>query len=98
MQLLKPYGIMAIVVPMSFLADDFSDGKMIEGMEQNFRFLGQFALPTDAFRAVGVQSYPTKVQFWQKATGRGGEQIFFPYHTAMTLDAANFSRECRSRA
>lgn len=91
-QLLKPYGIMAIVVPMSFLADDFSDGKMIEGMEQNFRFLGQFALPTDAFRAVGVQSYPTKVQFWQKRP-EGEESKSFPYHTAMTLDVANFSSE-----
>lgn len=65
-ELLKPMGIMALVVPGSFLADDFSDGGLIKEMEKHFSFLGQFALDQDTFSALGVNSYPTKIQFWQR--------------------------------
>ena len=65
-ELLKPLGIMALVVPASFLADDFSDGAMIREMEKSFSFLGQFSLDADTFAALGVKGYPTKLQFWQR--------------------------------
>ena len=65
-QVLKPLGILALVTPRSFLADDFSDKAMIHEMEARFSFLGQVALPEDAFSALGVTSYPTKLQYWQK--------------------------------
>ena len=65
-ELLKPLGIMALVVPASFLADDFSDGGLIREMERCFSFLGQFSLSPDTFSAIGVKGYPTKVQFWQR--------------------------------
>ncbi len=65
-ELLKPLGIMALVVPRSFLADDFSDKAQIRAMEQNFRFLGQVGLPDNAFATLGVKDMPTKLQFWQR--------------------------------
>ena len=65
-QLLKPLGILAVIVPASFLADSFSDGSAIKRMETYFGFLGQIALPPETFRALGVDSFPTKLQFWQK--------------------------------
>lgn len=65
-ELLKPLGIMALVVPQSFLADDFSDKAMIREMESRFWFLGQLALPDNAFSRLGVSGMPTKLQFWQK--------------------------------
>ena len=65
-QVLKPLGILALVTPCSFLADDFTDKAMIREMEARFSFLGQIALPEDAFSALGVASFPTKLQFWQK--------------------------------
>lgn len=65
-QSLKPLGILALVVPQSFLADTFSDGKMIKEMESQFSFLGQIGLPDDVFAPLGVESFPTKLQFWQK--------------------------------
>lgn len=74
-ELLKPLGILALVVPQSFLADDFSDKAMIRGMEQQFRFLGQVALPDDSFAMLGVKDMPTKLQFWQRrceADGKAG--------------------------
>ena len=65
-ELLKPMGIMAIVVPASFLADDFSDSGFIKEMEKHFSFLGQFALSDNTFSNLGIDKYSTKVQFWQK--------------------------------
>lgn len=65
-ELLKPLGIMALIVPRSFLADAFIDGKQIKEMEKQFSFLGQILLPEDSFSGLGVQKFPTKLQFWQK--------------------------------
>lgn len=79
-ELLKPYGIMAIITPASFLADSFSDENMIAEMESRFAFLGQIALPEDAFKAMGISSFPTKIQFWQKKDQDG--VLFMPYETA----------------
>ncbi len=65
-ELLKPLGILALIVPRSFLADDFSDKAMIREMERRFSFLGQVGLPDGAFACLGVESFPTKLQLWQK--------------------------------
>ena len=65
-ELLKPLGILAIIVPQSFLADTFTDHRMIQSMELRYSFLGQVLLPTNAFTAMGVNHFPTKLQFWQK--------------------------------
>ena len=69
---LKPLGIMAIVVPMSFLSDSFADSKMIREVEGRFSFLGQIGLPDDAFAPLGVEKFSTKLQFWQKKSERDG--------------------------
>lgn len=71
-ELLKPLGILALVVPCSFLSDTFSDKSMIQEMEQQFSFLGQVELPASAFSRIGVSSFPTKLQFWQKITEKDG--------------------------
>lgn len=65
-ELLKPLGILAVIVPQSFLADDFSDGKQIKEMERHFSFLGQILLPSNVFSNMGVKDFPTKLQLWQK--------------------------------
>ena len=65
-ELLKPLGILALVVPQSFLADPFLDGEAIREMEKRFRFLGQTSLPDNAFSSKGVSGLPTKLQFWQR--------------------------------
>lgn len=65
-QLLKPGGIMAIITPASFLADSFLDGAKISELADYFSFLGQVSIQKDAFKSLGVGSYPTKILFWQK--------------------------------
>lgn len=62
-ELLKPNGIMAIIVPQSFLADDFSNKTDIAVMNERFNFLGQVALPYSAFMRMGVPYFETKLQF-----------------------------------
>ena len=89
-ELLKPMGIMALVVPYSFLADDFSDGGLIKEMESHFSFLGQFELEDNTFAHIGVSSYKTKVQFWQRHSNIDG-WIRKPYTTDMTL-AVSFDK------
>ena len=65
-KLLKPLGIMAIVVPASFLADEFLDSAKISELAKDFSFLGQVSIQKDAFKALGVENYGTKILFWQR--------------------------------
>ncbi len=65
-ELLKPCGIMAIIVPQSFLADDFSDKSMIERIEKHFNYIIQIPLAKDTFKALGVTNYKTKILILQK--------------------------------
>lgn len=86
---LKPYGIMALVVPASFLSDDFSNGGYIKELEQQFSFLGQISLDADAFAALGVKGYQTKIQFWQRHSQQDSYKPI-PYSTdvmEVSLDA-----------
>ena len=71
-ELMKPLGIMALVVPQSFLADDFTDKRMIRDLEEQFSFLGQIGLPDDSFAQLGVSKFATKLQFWQKKSAAPG--------------------------
>jgi trans-aconitate methyltransferase len=64
--LLKPAGLLVLVMPNSFLADTFSDGGMIKEINNNFNFICQFDLPSDSFKNVGVENFETKVMFFQK--------------------------------
>lgn len=89
-ELMKPLGIMALVVPKSFLADEFSDSGLIREMEKSFSFLGQFMLRADTFSAMGVSAYDTKVQFWQRNSDMSGWKPK-PYSTEMTLLVDSFS-------
>ena len=79
-ELLKPYGILALIVPRSFLADAFTDKNAIEELEKNFRFLGQISLADHAFAQMGVAQFPTKLQFWQRRPAGEGKAIQ-PYRT-----------------
>ena len=65
-ELMKPAGIMAIIVPLSFCADDFSDGGMIKGLNERFNFICQVELDKNTFKHLGVENYKTKILFMQK--------------------------------
>lgn len=65
-EVLKPAGIMALIVPCSFLADGFSNGGMIKEINSMFNFIYQVELPSNCFENVGVENFRTKIMFFQK--------------------------------
>ncbi len=65
-ELLKPGGLMALIVPSSFLADEFMDKGLISKMDALFNFIVQFDLPATSFKHVGVSHFETKMMFFQK--------------------------------
>ena len=79
-EVLKPLGIMALIVPQSFLADSFTNGGEIAEMEKRFSFLGQILLPDNLFSFLGVNHFPIKLQFWQKRYDMDGWKAH-PYRT-----------------
>ncbi|OMD67623.1 N-6 DNA methylase [Paenibacillus odorifer] len=64
--LLKPLGILALIVPVSFLSDDFSDGGMIKKIDTMYNFIYQAELPSDSFKSAGVNNFRTKIMFFTK--------------------------------
>lgn len=64
--LLKAGGIMAIIVPKSFLNDEFSNKSDIKFMDNNFNFICQIALNRKAFSYLGVDNFETKIIIFQK--------------------------------
>ena len=65
-QILKPAGLLAVIVPESFLADPFTCGTDISMINQWFNLILQFDLPADTFRISGVETVRTKVMILQK--------------------------------
>jgi superfamily II DNA or RNA helicase/trans-aconitate methyltransferase len=82
---LKPSGLLALILPASFLADDFSDSGMIKTINDKFNFIYQAELPSNVFKSVSVENYRTKIMFFQKKS----EQIAAdkPYSTTLPITA-----------
>lgn len=64
-ELIKPGGIIAVVVPDSFLKDEFFSKSAINEIENCFNFICQYKLNSKAFSSLGVENFETKVMFWQ---------------------------------
>ena len=65
-ELLKPCGILAIIVPYSFCADEFSDKSDIEELNDRYNYIAQIALDKNSFKHLGVENYKTKLLILQK--------------------------------
>ena len=65
-EILKTGGILALIVPKSFLNDEFSNKSDIEYMNENYSFIGQVLLNKNAFSHVGVDNFQTKIILFHK--------------------------------
>uniref|UniRef100_UPI0039E99743 hypothetical protein n=1 Tax=Clostridium perfringens TaxID=1502 RepID=UPI0039E99743 len=66
-ELMNTSAIMGLIVPYSFLNDEFSNKSDIEYMNEHFNFIGQFELNKGAFDHVGVDSnFRIKMMFFVK--------------------------------
>jgi len=61
---LNPGGVLALIVPQSFLNDDFTDGAKIREIEERFSFICQFDLPDTFFLQSGVKCFNTKIMLF----------------------------------
>lgn len=57
-------GLLAVICPATFLEDLFWNRSDIEQMNGRYSFIGQCRLPDDAFKAVGVEKFETKLMVW----------------------------------
>ncbi len=65
-QLLKPGGILFLITPGSFLADDFTDQSLIREINEQFNFIFQMNLPLNSFKNLGVDRFKTKILMFQR--------------------------------
>lgn len=65
-QIMKPGGILLAIVPESFLQDEFFNKSNIEDIKEHFDFIGQYKLPAEAFKQMGVKKFATKVVCFQR--------------------------------
>ena len=65
-ELLKPGGLLAVLVPESFLNDTFRCKSEIERLELQLDFVAQSLLPADSFAALGMMAVRTKLLILSK--------------------------------
>lgn len=73
-ELLQFNGLLAVIVPFSFLSDDFQDSHKIEWINEHYNFVAQCLLPASSFEAV----IDTKLLFLQKKGVNNSEVKYTP--------------------
>ena len=65
-KILKPGGVLAVIMPASFMDDEFLQQKQFETMNNLYDFIVQVDLPDKAFNYLGVTSFETKLMVFQR--------------------------------
>jgi hypothetical protein len=85
-ELLKPCGVLAIIVPESFASDEFSNKAQIEKLNEKFNFVAQIKLDENSFKDLGVENYSTKLLILQKKS-KHTENV--PFKTEILINISN---------
>ncbi|MCP5052757.1 MAG: SAM-dependent DNA methyltransferase, partial [bacterium] len=64
-QVLKPGGLLAVLVPLSFMSDEFTHKSVIKEVNSLFNFILQYKVDPAAFKDLGVSKFQTKVMVFQ---------------------------------
>lgn len=64
--MLKPSGLMMMIVPVSFLQNEFWERSKVNAINRDFSFIGQTKLADDAFKGVGVNKFETKIMVFMR--------------------------------
>lgn len=64
-ELLKPAGICAIIIPKSFLSDEFAEGYIFKSLREKYNFILEVELPKNVFKPTGAD-IETKILIFQK--------------------------------
>ncbi|KKB53137.1 hypothetical protein HMPREF1212_01300 [Parabacteroides sp. HGS0025] len=63
---LNPAGILMVIVPCSFLQNEFWEKTRVTAINRDFSFIGQTMLNSNAFAAVGVHNFNTKIMVFMR--------------------------------
>lgn len=86
-ELLKPAGILVLIVPKTFLSDDFTESGYIKEVNRLFNHIQTFILPFDTFKSTGA-NIETKIMIFQKKSEYISEN---PYNTTTFEILTNFT-------
>ena len=65
-EVLNPAGFLMMIVPHSFLVNEFWEKTMVSAINRDFSFIGQTELQPDAFASVGVDNFKTKIMVFMR--------------------------------
>lgn len=65
-EVLAPAALAIVIVPGTFLQDEFWSKSQIKAIDMRFSFIGQTKLPRNAFAAAGVDSFETKIMVFSR--------------------------------
>lgn len=72
-EVLKEGGLLVLLVPQSFLIDDFMERTDMELADFHFDLLAQVKLDKQLFKDAGVEAFDTKLMFFKKNTAKSDE-------------------------
>ena len=76
--LLNPAGFLMIIVPASFMQNEFWEKSRVSRVNEDFSFIGQTRLSPHAFTSVGVDNFNTKIMVFLR---RSHHIEMTPYNT-----------------
>ena len=88
-KMLCPSGLMIIVVPLSFLENEFWNKTQVNEINDYFSFIGQMKLPSDTFSSIGVESYVTKIMVFSRKSEHLENKL---YRSDVFLDYENLKK------
>jgi len=83
---MRPGGIMAVIVPETYLANPDMDKKMIADINALYNFECQIKLPDAAFKKVSVKNYGTKLMIFRRQHEKILQKPYLPEHAKEFLE------------
>lgn len=83
---MRPGGIMAVIVPETYLANPDLDKKMIMDVNDLYNYECQIKLPEAAFQKVSVKNYGTKLMIFQRRHEKIPHKPYLPEHAKEFID------------
>ena len=91
--LLNPAGMLMVIVPASFMQNEFWEKSRIERINSEFSFIGQTMLASDAFSSVGVDNFNTKIMLFLR---RSQHIEMNPYNAEEFVSMAELKERVRN--
>ena len=90
--LLNPAGFLMIIVPASFMQNEFWEKSRVSRVNEDFSFIGQTRLSPHAFTSVGVDNFNTKIMVFLR---RSQHIEMTPYNTDKFVSMAELKERVK---